>query len=424
MQDATQRARSDGIARLYGVTASPAAFAPIEEFALPVGRLAEAVESLTALFSGHDLRLVWHGQASAGALHMRPWLPVRGDLAAAGNIAAAASARLAEFAGQLASAEGQGIARSHAMQAGRDPKLAALFEAVKLRFDPRNRLNPGKIVFPAPPDPMFWRSEPAPETAPPLAALACDGTGLCRRLEGGVMCPSFRVTRDERDSPRGRANTLRLGLGGQLGADALASDAMAEAMQLCVSCKACRSECPRGADIAAAKIAVQHARVGRNGLAKFDRSAAFLPHSAPRLRRWRHLLNLRDLLPWTAALSERLTGFSADRPWPRWTSAPFGAGARLGAAEGPGTAALRRYVQQLFRRRYAARRRRRADRQRFPAASAAAARRRAATVLRPHLSRGGTDRGSPRRGAAADRSREAVHRAGRAAGRAWNRPAC
>jgi Fe-S oxidoreductase/FAD/FMN-containing dehydrogenase len=335
VQDATQRARSDGIARLYGVTASPAAFAPIGEFALPVGRLAEAVESLTALFSGHDLRLVWHGQASAGALHMRPWLPVRGDLAAAGDIAAAASARLAEFAGQLASAEGEGIARSHAMQAGRDPKLAALFEAVKLRFDPRNRLNPGKIVFPAPPDPIFWRSEPAPETAPPLAALACDGTGLCRRLEGGVMCPSFRVTRDERDSPRGRANTLRLVLGGQLGADALASDAMAEAMQLCVSCKACRSECPRGADIAAAKIAVQHARVGRNGLAKFDRSAAFLPHSAPRLRRWRHLLNLRDLLPWSAALSERLTGFSADRPWPRWTSAPFAAGARLGAAEGP-----------------------------------------------------------------------------------------
>jgi FAD/FMN-containing dehydrogenase/Fe-S oxidoreductase len=334
VQDATQRARSEGIARLYGATSSPAAFAPIEEFALPVARLAEAADGLAALFARHDLRLIWHGQAGAGALHLRPWLPRRGEMAEAANIAAAVSALFAEFAGQLASAESHGIARSHAMEARRDPKVSALFEAVKMRFDPRNRLNPGKIVFPAPPSPSLWRSEPRTEATPPLAALACNGTALCRRLEGGVMCPSFRVTRDERDSPRGRANTLRLALAGQLGADALASDSMAETMQLCVSCKACRSECPRAVDIAQARIAVQNARMRRHGLSKFDRSAAFLPHSAPRLRGWRHVLNLRDLLPWTARLSERLTGFSADRPWPRWTSAPFPAGGQLGAEHG------------------------------------------------------------------------------------------
>jgi len=335
VQDATQRARSDGIARLYGTTASVAAFAPIEEFALPVARLAEAADALTAIFARHDLRLAWHGQAATGALHLRPYLPLRGDTASAPKIAAAASARFVEFAGQLTSAEGYGIGRSHAMHAQRDAKVSALFEAVKTRFDPRNRLNPGKIVFSPPPSPDLWRSEPPPETASPLAALACNGTALCRRLEGGVMCPSFRVTRDERDSPRGRANTLRLALSGQLGADALASDAMADTMRLCVSCKACRSECPRGVDIAAARIAVSNARMQRRGLLKFDRSAAFLPHSAPRLRRWRHLLNLRDLLPWAPKLSEQLTGFSADRPWPRWTSAAFPAQRELGAAEGP-----------------------------------------------------------------------------------------
>src|SRR6185436_3156689 len=103
---------------------------------------------------------------------------------------------------------------------------------------------------------------------------------------------------------------------------------------LCVSCKACRSECPSAVDIAQARIAVRRARMQRHGLSKFDRTAAFLPHSAPRLRRWRHALNLRDVLPWTARLSERLTGFSADRPWPRWTSAPFPSGIRDGAADG------------------------------------------------------------------------------------------
>ncbi len=335
VQNAVQRARSEGIARLYGATSASPAFAPIEEFAVPVVRLAEAADAVVAIFARHDLRLVWHGQAGAGALHLRPWVRLGGEKAEAAKIAQAVSALFAEFAGQLTSTEGHGIARSYAMDSRRDPKVSALFEAVKLRFDPRNRLNPGKIVFPAPPSPGLWRNEPPTDTAPPLAALACNGTGLCRRLEGGVMCPSFRVTRDERDSPRGRANTLRLALAGQLGAEALASDGLAETMQLCVSCKACRAECPRAVDIAAAKIAVQNARMRRLGLSKFDRSAAFLPHSAPRLRRWRHVLNLRDLLPWTAKLSERLTGVSADRPWPRWTSAPFPAGPPPGDADGP-----------------------------------------------------------------------------------------
>jgi Fe-S oxidoreductase len=127
-------------------------------------------------------------------------------------------------------------------------------------------------------------------------------------------------------------------LAGEFGPDALASDEMAETMSLCVSCKACRSECPRAADIAQAKIAVQRARAERNGLSKFETSLAFLPHTAPRMRRWRHLLNLRDLLPWGGRLSERLTGFSGDRPWPHWSAVPFPAGRP--AVEGEGAEIL------------------------------------------------------------------------------------
>jgi Fe-S oxidoreductase len=132
------------------------------------------------------------------------------------------------------------------------------------------------------------------------------------------MCPSFRVTRNERDSPRGRANSIRLALSGALGEDAFTSEDMAETLKLCVSCKACRVECPQAVDIASAKIAFEAARREQHPLTRFERAAAFLPHYGPRLRRWRHFLNLRDFVPWMAPLSERITGLAADRPWPRW----------------------------------------------------------------------------------------------------------
>jgi FAD/FMN-containing dehydrogenase/Fe-S oxidoreductase len=329
VQNATQRAHRNGLARLYGATVRARAFAPVEEVAFPLRRLAAGAEAIAAIFARRGLDVVWHGHAGVGALHLRPWLRAGDDSSGLKAAAEEVAAVLKDFATDSAPAEGHGIARSYAREAARDPRLTQLFEAIKTHFDPQNRLNPGKIVFTTEPRPEFLRSTPPASESPSLSALNCDGSAFCRRLNAGLMCPSFRLTRDERDSPRGRANTLRLALSGDLGADGLASGAMAETMSLCVSCKACRSECPRAADIAQARIAAQAARVGRTGLTSFERSAAFLPHYAPRLRHWRHILNLRDILPWTATLSEKLTGISADRPWPRWTSAPFtGRGSR------------------------------------------------------------------------------------------------
>ena len=109
----------------------------------------------------------------------------------------------------------------------------------------------------------------------------CNNNGACRALKGGVMCPSYRVTRDERDVTRGRANTLRLAITGQLGPDALASDEMAETLKYCVSCKACRRECPTGVDMARMKIEVQAARLAKHGLSLHDRLVGYLPRYAP-----------------------------------------------------------------------------------------------------------------------------------------------
>jgi Fe-S oxidoreductase len=134
------------------------------------------------------------------------------------------------------------------------------------------------------------------------------------------MCPSYRVTREERDVTRGRANTLRLAITGQLGPDALTSDEMAETLKLCVSCKACRRECPTGVDMARMKIEVQAARAEKLGLGLRDRVVGYLPRYAPYAARLSWLLNLRDVVPGAAKLSEMIAGFSARRSLPKWRS--------------------------------------------------------------------------------------------------------
>jgi Fe-S oxidoreductase len=137
------------------------------------------------------------------------------------------------------------------------------------------------------------------------------------------MCPSYRVTRDEQHVTRGRANSLRLAISGQLGKDALTSDDMAETMKLCVSCKGCRRECPTGVDMARMKIEVLAARAEKYGYSLRDRLVGWLPRYAKYAAKIGWLLNLRDKVPGAAKLSEWLTGFSANRKLPKWRSDVF-----------------------------------------------------------------------------------------------------
>ncbi len=151
----------------------------------------------------------------------------------------------------------------------------------------------------------------------------CNNNGHCRKFDAGTMCPSFRATGNERDLTRGRANTLRLALSGQLGADAFTSEAMREAMDLCVSCKGCKRECPTGVDMAKMKIEFLHHYRQRHGVSFKDRLIAWLPRYAPWAARLPALANLRDALPGLAGLSESLLGLSAKRSLPRWRSDAF-----------------------------------------------------------------------------------------------------
>src|SRR5213075_1327512 len=165
---------------------------------------------------------------------------------------------------------------------------------------------------------LDWSSHPGAGGGFQGAVEMCNNNGACRSLSGGVMCPSYRVTRDERDLTRGRANSLRLAITGQLGPDALTSDEMAETLKLCVSCKACRRECPTGVDMARMKIEVQAARAAQYGLSLRDRLIGWMPRYAPYAARMPWLANARDKYPKLARFSEKFAGFSTRRSLPQW----------------------------------------------------------------------------------------------------------
>ena len=310
----------------------------VEDCAVPLDHLAEYTERLTRVFAKHGTRGTWYAHASVGCLHVRPVLNLRldKDKAAMRAIAEEAFAFVREYKGSHSGEHGDGLVRSEFHEQMFGSRLVRAFEEVKDRFDPTGLFNPGKIVrAPKFDDRTNFRFGPGYRGVPFKAALdwsaypgagggfqgaveMCNNNGACRALAGGVMCPSYRVTRDEKDVTRGRANTLRLAITGQLGPDALTSEAMADTLKLCVSCKACRRECPTGVDMARMKIEVQAARAAKQGLSLHDRMVGFLPRYAAMAARWPWLPNLRDLLPGAGALSERMAGFSGRRSLPRW----------------------------------------------------------------------------------------------------------
>jgi Fe-S oxidoreductase len=220
-------------------------------------------------------------------------------------------------------------------------ELVRAFEEVKDRFDPNGLFNPGKIVrAPKFDDRAKFRYPPGYRAGEMQTALdwsaysgagggfqgaveMCNNNGACRKEAGGVMCPSYRVTHDERDVTRGRANSLRLAISGELGPGAFTSDEMMETLKLCVSCKGCRRECPTGVDMARMKIEVLRARAEKFGLTLHDRLVGYLPRYAPFAAKLPWLFNLRDGLPGAAKVSEVLAGFSARRSLPRWRSDVF-----------------------------------------------------------------------------------------------------
>ncbi len=325
----------------------------IEDCCVPLEHLADYTQRLTAVFEKHGTRGTWYAHASVGTLHVRPILNMKQDGAQKMRaIAEEACELVREYKGVYSGEHGDGLVRSEWIAPFFGPRLTAALAEVKQLFDPLGLMNPGKIVRPSKQDDKnLFRFKPGYTHIPIAPALdwsahgsfahaaeMCNNNGHCRKFDADVMCPSYRVTRDEQHSTRGRANTLRLALSGQLGADGLTSEEMRETFDLCVSCKGCKRECPTGVDMAKMKIEFLHHYQERHGLTLHDKLIAHLPRYAPYAAKIGGLLNLRNKWPGLANWSEGSLGFSAKRPLPAWRSDYFrpGRGLRKTSSASPG----------------------------------------------------------------------------------------
>jgi FAD/FMN-containing dehydrogenase/Fe-S oxidoreductase len=340
----------------------------IEDCAVPLAHLADYTDALTEIFARHGTHGTWYAHASVGTLHVRPILDMRRDGAAGGArtmraIAEEAAALVRRYRGAYSGEHGDGLCRGEWIEWQFGAEIYQAFRAIKRELDPIGLFNPGKIVDPpkmdevalfrfAPPsaphpyrthalmpllDWSAWNVSNDPQTGRvsrpgsggdntggfAKAVEMCNNNGQCRQFDAGTMCPSFRVTRDEEHVTRGRANTLRLALSGQLGDDALAGPAVRAALDLCVGCKGCKRECPTGVDMARMKIEFLGHYKRRHGHTLRDRVFAHLPDYGPALSRIPALANLPDRLPGGRRLRERLLGLSAARALPRWRSDTF-----------------------------------------------------------------------------------------------------
>ncbi|KIN14142.1 FAD-binding protein [Vreelandella titanicae] len=324
----------------------------IEDCAVPLEHLAEYTDKLTEVFNRYGTEGTWYAHAGVGTLHVRPILDMRRDGAEKmREIAELASALVREYKGAYSGEHGDGICRGEwvAWQFGETVNNA--FREIKQLFDPENLFNPGKIVdtpkmdderyfrFPKsyttiPLTPVFdwsaWNVKRVPltgEQTPPgsggdathglaMAVEMCNNNGHCRKFDAGTMCPSFRITRDEQHLTRGRANTLRLVLSGQLGKSGLASDDVKEALDLCVSCKGCKRDCPTGVDMAKFKIEARTARARANGLSLRDRMVGEMPRYAPWASKFSALVNGVERVPFLAKQIKQALKLAPQRSLP------------------------------------------------------------------------------------------------------------
>ncbi len=310
----------------------------IEDACVPTSVLADYARQVYDICEKHGVPLTTYAHASVGVLHFRPMLDLhnRQDVDTMRSIANECFEIVKQYGGAWSGEHGDGLVRGAFVPKYFGPVIYQAFREVKFLFDPQGIMNPGKIVD-SPPMTENLRYGPNYRPSPPptqfhyrdqggfrLAVEQCAGIGACRKTGSGTMCPSYMATRDEEHTTRGRANALRLAMSGQLGEYALTSDRLHDVLKLCLSCKACKSECPTSVDMSRLKSEVLHWRHESQGVSWADRLMGQAPLSAAKLAGWmapfanwgQSFLPLRLLL-------EKFAGIDRRRPLPKLARNPL-----------------------------------------------------------------------------------------------------
>ncbi len=307
----------------------PVAF--IEDCAVSLEHLADYTARLKEIFKKYGTSGMFYAHASVGTLHVRPVLNMKSDkdIQNMRSISEEAFEMVKDYKGSHSGEHGDGIVRSefHEMMFGK--KITNAFEEIKDTFDSKNLLNPGKIVRPFKSNDrslMRYKSGYQTENIDTHydwsnwgqfsdAVEMCNNNGACRKLDSGVMCPSYRVTKEEKDLVRGRANTLRLALSNQLPEGSFASKEMYETMELCVSCKACQRECPMSVDMAKMKSEFLSHYYKKFSMRIKDRVISDMPRLIWLLKIIAPIFNKVKNLPLVSTIIEKF-GFATARSMP------------------------------------------------------------------------------------------------------------
>ncbi len=327
-----------------------------EDAAVPPEHLGDYLRDFDALMDKHGVVGQPFGHFGDGCVHVRVDIPLRDDGSALREFAEEGADLVMKYGGSLSGEHGDGRARSELLKIMYSEESIAAFGQVKHLFDPKNVMNPGVMVDPAPLDADLRR--PAAPAVPRAGGFAfghdhgdlseavhrCTGVGSCRgeaiQYGNGFMCPSYAATDDEKDVTRGRARVLQEAINGAL-IKGLTSREVAESLDLCLSCKACSSECPSGVDMAAYKSEVLHRKYRR-------RLRPITHYTIGRLPGWLHLIGLAPRLVnallkprWIAKTAVWVAGMDTRRTLPVFATTPFrkSAAARARVADGPPEAA-------------------------------------------------------------------------------------
>ncbi len=283
--------RKDGLGLIMGKPGIRKPLPFIEDAAIPLENLAAYIEELEKLCLDHGSEIVLYAHASVGVLHVRPTidLTVQQDIDKMKEISDRCFDLVVKYGGAFSGEHGDGRNRSPKLQEFYGDVIYQAFKDIKKLFDPTSLLNPGIIVdaedmrknlryhhgYKDQKYPFVYKYREGGDFAD--IVHNCSGVGACRNTEGGTMCPSFRATGEEKDSTRGRANALRLAMSGQLHFHDLTHDDVIKTLDLCLSCKACKNECPSNVDMSKLKSEVLQLRYDQKGIPLHARLVRYSP---------------------------------------------------------------------------------------------------------------------------------------------------